>query len=77
VKINKNIKSQDLLKKNLMHATMQQTDILPKNICKLQVEIELSTLLFGRISSVSLPPLLLAVIFTLICCCKTVCIILS
>lgn len=32
---------------------MQQTHIIPKNTCKLQVEIELSTLLFGRVSSLS------------------------
>jgi len=50
VKINKHIKSQELLKKNLKHATVQQTDIKPKNVCELQVEIQLSTLLSSRIS---------------------------
>jgi hypothetical protein len=50
VKINTHIKSQDLLKKNLKNATVQQTDIKPKNIRELQVEIQLSTLLSSRIS---------------------------
>jgi len=43
--------SPDLLKKNLKHATVQQTDIKSKNVCELQVEIQLSTLLSSRISS--------------------------
>jgi hypothetical protein len=49
----KHIKSQDLLMKNLKHATVQQTDRKPKNICELPVEIQLSTLLSSRISSPS------------------------
>jgi hypothetical protein len=52
VKVSKHIKSQDLLKKNIKHATVQ-TDIKPKNICELQVEIQLSTLLSSRIPSPS------------------------
>jgi len=53
VKISKHITSPDQLKKNLKHATVQQTDIKSKNVCELQVEIQLSTLLSSRISSPS------------------------
>jgi hypothetical protein len=36
-----------------MHTAVQQTDIKPKNVCELKVEIQLSTLLSSRIPSLS------------------------